>query len=107
MGLAFYQAGWVTVEPRVMRFLYEFDAGLASLDCLNWAYMVLLPKTTNSRTPSSFRPICLQNCPMKIVSKILTTRLQMQIAQLIDMDQTGFLQGRSISENFIYAMELV
>ena len=26
---------------------------------------------------------------------------------MIDLDQTGFLKGRSISENFVYAMELV
>jgi hypothetical protein len=44
---------------------------------------------------------------MKIISKILTTRLQKQIQRLIDIDQTGFLKGRSISENFIYATELV
>jgi len=30
-----------------------------------------------------------------------------QIPKLIDMDQTCFIKGRSISENFIYALELV
>ena len=29
------------------------------------------------------------------------------IGELVDLDQTGFLQGRSIAENFVYAMELV
>jgi hypothetical protein len=27
--------------------------------------------------------------------------------EMIDIDQTGFLKGRSISENFVYATELV
>lgn len=31
----------------------------------------------------------------------------MQIQKLIDVDQTGFIRGRSISENFIYAIELI
>jgi len=44
---------------------------------------------------------------MKIIGKILTSRLQAHIPKLIDLDQTGFIKGRSISENFIYAMELV
>ncbi|WVZ69038.1 hypothetical protein U9M48_017891 [Paspalum notatum var. saurae] len=29
------------------------------------------------------------------------------ISSLIDLDQTGFMKGRSISENFVYATELV
>ena len=44
---------------------------------------------------------------MKILTKVLTARLQAQIQKLIDVDQTGFLRGRSISENFVYATELV
>jgi len=41
------------------------------------------------------------------MSKLLTTRLQLQIHNLVDLDQTGFIRGRSITENFVYAMELV
>jgi len=49
----------------------------------------------------------MQNCSLKIVAKMLTTCLQVEIPNLIDPDQTGFIKGRSISENFIYAVELV
>jgi hypothetical protein len=55
----------------------------------------------------AFRPICLQNCCVKILAKILTTKLQAEMIAMIDIDQTGFLKGRSISENFVYATELV
>ena len=41
------------------------------------------------------------------MAKSLTTRLQKEITAMIDLDQTGFLKGRSIAENFVYAMELV
>lgn len=37
----------------------------------------------------------------------MTSRLQKVIQRLIHADQMGFLQGRSISENFIYATEMV
>jgi hypothetical protein len=49
----------------------------------------------------------MQNCSLKIVAKMLTTRLQIEIPNLIDSDQTGFIKGRSISENFIYELELI
>ena len=69
--------------------------------------IVLIPKTTPALTPNAFRLVSLQNCPVKILTKILTTRLQNQVPKLIDIDQTGFINGRSISENFVYATELV
>jgi len=81
--------------------------GGTDLDRVNRAYIVLLPKKPGAVTPGDYRPICLQNCSLKIIAKILTTRLQQEIPKLIDLDQTGFIKGRSISENFIYAMELV
>jgi hypothetical protein len=42
-----------------------------------------------------------------MICKALTSRLQQQIGALVDIDQTGFLAGRSISENFVYATEMV
>jgi hypothetical protein len=69
--------------------------------------MVLLPKKPGAVKVTNFLPIYLQNCSVKIVVKVLTTRLQQGIAKLIDLDQTGFLKGRTISENFVYATELV
>jgi hypothetical protein len=69
--------------------------------------MVLIPKKPDANTIDAYRPICLQNCCVKILSKILTTRLQREIKDLVDLDQTGFIRGRSITENFVYAMELV
>jgi hypothetical protein len=44
---------------------------------------------------------------MKILAKIMTSRLQKEISALIDLNQTGFLQGRSISETFVFVAELV
>jgi hypothetical protein len=44
---------------------------------------------------------------MKMVCKALTSRLQEQIGSLIDADQSGFIGGRSISENFVYATEVL
>lgn len=44
-------------------------------------------------TPGAFRPISLQNCAVKILTKLLTTRLQQQINRLIHVDQTSFIKG--------------
>jgi hypothetical protein len=44
---------------------------------------------------------------MKMICKALTSRLQLQIGELIDENQSGFMRGRSISENFVHAAEIV
>lgn len=61
--------------PSVMEFLATFYDGAADLERINRAYVVLLPKTSDAVTPGAFRPISLQGCPIKIVGKILTSRL--------------------------------
>lgn len=44
---------------------------------------------------------------MKILCRGLTTRLQKQIGALVDVDQSGFVAGRSISKYIVYATEMV
>jgi len=107
LGPAWYKAVWASVKGDIMRLLHAFHNCSIELDRINRAHIVLIPKREGASSPSEFRPISLQNCPVKIISKILTTRLQKHIQQLVDIDQTGFIRGRSISENFVYATELV
>lgn len=90
-----------------MQFMVAFHSGSVSLDCINRSHMVLIPKKVGAVEVDAFRPICLQNCTMKILSKVLTSRLQDEIPRLIDIHQTGFIRGKSISDTFVHAMELV
>ncbi|CAN6162275.1 unnamed protein product [Urochloa humidicola] len=106
-GPSFYKAAWNTIQPVVMHFLTAFQQGEVELERLNRSYMVLIPKKPGAVAPCDFRPICLQNCSVKIAAKALSTRLQAEIQQLIDLDQTGFIKGRTILDNFVYATELV
>jgi len=95
-GPGFFSAAWDTVSGKVMNFVEAFASGSVDLERVNRAYVVFLPKKPGATAPSDHRPICLQNCPMKIIGKILTSRLQTQIPKLIDLDQTGFIKGRAV-----------
>jgi hypothetical protein len=44
---------------------------------------------------------------MKAITKVLMTWLQTTIHALVDADQTGFLSGHHISENIVYAADLL
>lgn len=92
-GPSFYGAAWNTIKPQVMHFMHSFFSEQVQLDRINRSYMVLIPKKPGATAVDAFRPISLQNCSVKILSKTLTTRLQREIGNLIDLNQTGFLQG--------------
>ena len=97
-GPSFYRAAWGVIKQDVMMFMSAFHQRQLQLERINRSYMVLIPKKPGAVTVDAFRPICLQNCSIKLLGKVLTRRLQKEIGKMIDLHQTGFLQGRSISE---------
>jgi hypothetical protein len=106
-GPSFYRASWHIVKSTFMQFLDSFYHGVVGMERIYQAHIVLIPNIVGVVAPGSFRPISLQGCPIKIMGKIMTSPLQQQVTSLVDLDQTGILKGPSISENFVYATELV
>lgn len=106
-GPSFYRAFWPQLKPLVSSLFSDFQAGALDLDGLNRAHLILLPKREGICSADGFRPISLQNCPMKLFSKAMANRLKKVIPSLIAADQTSFVQGRNIAENFVYAAHLL
>lgn len=102
-GPSFYRTFWRLLEPDITALFTAFYSGTLDLDGLNRAFLILLPKKECSRTADAFRTISLKNLPMKLITKVLTNWLQPLVPSLVDGDQTGFIRGRCISENFVYA----
>lgn len=44
---------------------------------------------------------------MKLFTKVMTNRLQPLIPNIVENDQSGFIHGQSISQNFVYAADLL
>lgn len=58
-------------------------------------------------SPGDFRPISLINSSLKIISKLLGTRLSKVMNLLVDNKQSAFLKGRHILDNIATAEELI
>uniref|UniRef100_A0A8C5M2P2 Reverse transcriptase domain-containing protein n=1 Tax=Leptobrachium leishanense TaxID=445787 RepID=A0A8C5M2P2_9ANUR len=59
------------------------------------ASISLLPKPEKDPLLcASYRPISLLNCDLKLLTRILATRLRNCLPRLIDSDQVGFIPGR-------------
>lgn len=106
-GSSFYKKFWPAFNGKIVSLFIDFFDGSLRLDGLSRAFLVLLPKKPGVCAADSFRPISLQNCPMKLFSKVLTNRLRPSIPTIVNPDQTGFIHSRSISKNFVYAADLL
>lgn len=71
------------------------------------AYLLLLPKVQHPNRLAAFRPISLSNFSNDIISKLLYNRLAPILSKIISFNQSGFVRGRSISENIMLAEEII
>nr|XP_027083663.1 uncharacterized protein LOC113705962 [Coffea arabica] len=69
--------------------------------------IALIPKVGHPQDFSQFRPISLCNFINKLISRILADRLARVLPRIISPQQSGFVRGRLISDNFLLAQELI
>ena len=69
--------------------------------------ITLLDKGKDNTRLENWRPISLINCHTKILSKIVTARLENVIQRLIHPDQTGFIRNRLIHENILDLLSII
>lgn len=67
----------------------------------------MIPKIEVPITASDFRPISVLSLIPKLISKVLSNRLRLLLPDLISSNQTAFVHGRQISENFVATRELI
>jgi hypothetical protein len=65
------------------------------------AIIKLIPKGGAQQFLKKWRPISLLNVPYKVIAKLLANRLKCILPELINIQQTGFIQGRSIQDNIL------
>lgn len=65
----------------------DFYFRRANREQINWAYITRIPKVESPKSPSDYRPISLINSTLKIISKILATRLRKVLCSLVDSSQ--------------------
>jgi hypothetical protein len=97
----FLQAVWPVIKGDIMR---AFDAfwyvDTRHFHSINDALMIVLPKSQQVATVKDFHPISLIHVVRKLVSKVLATRLAPRLHNLASANQSAFIKGGLIQENF-------
>ncbi|GJY74257.1 RNA-directed DNA polymerase, eukaryota [Tanacetum coccineum] len=83
-----------------------FSKGNFSRGC-NSSFIALIPKTSDAKYVSDYRPISLIGSVYKVVTKILATRLAPIIPDIISDTQSAFLAKRNILDGPFILNELL
>ncbi|XP_069150536.1 uncharacterized protein [Solanum lycopersicum] len=107
IGGKFYQCCFDIIKDDLLAAVQAFFNGYEMPKYMTHSCLILLPKIDHPSKLKDFRPISLSNFTNKIISKIISTRLTPILPFLVSENQSGFVKGRSISENIMLAQEVI
>nr|XP_027109299.1 uncharacterized protein LOC113729174 [Coffea arabica] len=103
----FFTVAWSVVGADVVSAVCSFFCGAELPRAITATSIALIPKVGHPQDFSQFRPISLCNFVNKLISRILADRLARILPRIISPQQSGFVRGRLISDNFLLAQELL
>lgn len=103
----FFKACWHIVGGDVCYAIKDFFRNGKLLKEINATLISLVPKVSCPRLVSDYRPISCCNVIYKVITKIITQRMQLVMEGLIDPAQGAFIKNRSIVDNVLVCQGLV
>lgn len=104
----FYKRCWPVIKGGLLAAVNCIHSVRApNWNIVNTANLVLLPKRDGAQNASDFRPISLMHSVPKLLSKMLASRLAPEIHKLVSNNQSAFIRGRSIQDNFLYVKNVI
>lgn len=107
MGAAFFKQHWINLKDLMLKAYNEALQTGEFIKEINHTFISLIPKVKKPDRIEEYRPIACCNVTYKILSKIICTRLNKVLPDLISQCQSAFIKGRCISENSLLAHELI
>jgi hypothetical protein len=104
---AFYQHFWNVCGDDIFEATKEWLERGYFPSSLNDTNICLIPKCDQPKSMKELRPISLCNVLYKMVSKVLANRLKVCLGKCVGEEQSAFVEGRSILDNALIAIEVV
>lgn len=106
-NVGFFKACWGIIKQDILNVLEDSRKNIIVLKVFNTSFITLILKQDNVMTPDRFRPIALCNVVYKIILKVIANRLKPLLPTLVSVEQTRYVEGRKILNNFIHAYEVI
>lgn len=104
---AFYQKSWQIIKPDVMEVLMKLFVGdTRGFAKLHKANIILIPKKADAEEIGDYRPISLIHSIPKLFAKVLANRLRLQMHEIVAMNQSAFIKGRHLHDNFLLVRQV-
>ncbi|WOG84202.1 hypothetical protein DCAR_0103384 [Daucus carota subsp. sativus] len=98
---------WPIIKSKIMCFLEHFQSTATLPTGINASFIALIPKIAEPTLVNHYRPISLINSAVKLLTKILASRLACHMNAIVSDSQTGFIKGRQASESILLVKEIV
>jgi hypothetical protein len=105
--IEFYQHCWPIGKNDIMNIFYAFHDGSLDVQRLNYGIITLLPKMSDANKISQYRPICLLRCIYKLLTKVLTIRVEPFVSKIVSFHQNAFMKNRTIVDGIMSLHELM
>lgn len=102
----FLRSCWDTIKQDICDVfdkLYSLNG--RAFQRLNEALITLIPKKPDASTLFDYRPISLIHLVAKLFAKVLSLRLGPRLGELVSTNQSAFIAGRSVHDNFILVQQ--
>jgi hypothetical protein len=104
---AFYKRAWPIIKPEIMAAILKLYVGDGrAFGRLNHALITLIPKKQGAEEVGDFRPISLVHSFAKLFSKLIANRLRPKMELLVSQNQSAFIKGRNLHDNFLLVRQL-
>lgn len=104
----FYHFFWKDIRILLFKAIQECISKQELMPSMKQGIIILIPKhNKDKRLLDNLRPITLLNTDYKLLSGCIAARLKCGLSQLIDVTQSGFLEGRSIHNNIRLVLDLI
>ncbi|KAL9673912.1 hypothetical protein QQ045_030175 [Rhodiola kirilowii] len=101
----FFQKFWSTIKLDFIAACLSILNDAVIPQGTNETLIVLIPKQCSASRMEEYRPISLTSVVAKTVAKLVVNRLQQILPEIISLEQSAFIKGRLITDNYLIAHE--
>lgn len=103
----FFTQQWSTIKEVVCNVVMEFFRTSKLLKSFSCTIVTLIPKVNAPTLVKDYRPIVCCTTFYKIITKVLTNRIERVISSTSSPSQSAFIEGKSIIDNIFFIHEVL